>query len=248
VQPTTKRRLSVIEPNEQLRGLGPPAFERLARRASVDSPAHRGLVLVCSTLARRATQIALPPSGQIELLTALETARLWVTGAASQEDVARARAHCFGSVSALEELTSRAISAARAHLPANKATPIDLHADHVVDRYARLGAHFAVSAVCHTLDAVAQPTAALDVPSDVEGSIAYQRSGLGSARHAAFRQAAWDQAQWEASRPPSADPKLLSVQVFHEYLGGRWKAHAESVSLDHDAFLTWALSAEAAKE
>lgn len=244
---TEKRRLAVIEPTLQLRGLGPPAFERLARRAVIDSPVHRGLVVICASLARRATQIAIPPSGQIELMTALETARLWVIGAASREDVARARAHCFGAVSAIEELTSRAILAAREHLPKVKGTPLDTHADHVVDRYARLGAHFAVSAVCHALDAVAQPIAALEVPGDVEGSLAYQRSGLGSARHAAFRHAAWDQAQWEASRPPSTDVKMLSVQIFHEYLGGRWKAHAESVSLEHDAFLTWALSAKAAQ-
>ncbi len=178
---------------------------------------------------------------------ALETARLWMVDAASESDVRGARARCFQSVSAIEESTSRAVTAAGAHLPKSASSPLDPHADHVVDRYARLGAHFAVSAVCHTLDAIASPDAALDVLGDVEGARAYQLVGLGAARHPAFRKAAWDQAEWEASRPPRSDPSSVAVQVFHEYLGGRWRRHADAIRSETESFVSWALSATAAR-
>lgn len=243
----SRRRLQVVDAAEELRGSGPPDFERLARTAAPGSPAHRGLVAICTTLASRATATSVPPSAQVELIMALETARLWTRDAATESDVRKARAKCFQVVTAVEESTSRAVRAAEAHLPKNASSPLDPHADHVVDRYARLGAHFAVSAVCHSLDAVESPEAALEVPHDVEGARAYQLVGLGSARHPAFRSAAWNQAEWEASRRPRTDPTAIAVQVFHEYLGGRWRRHADAITAETEAFLNWALSATAAR-
>lgn len=241
------RRLQVVDQAEQLRGLGPPAFERLARSAEKGSPGHRGLVMIVTTLAARATSTCLPPSAQIDLIAALETSRLWIRGNATESEVKSARARCFQAVSGIEEITSKAISRARVELGPGAASPLDLHADHVVDRYARLAAHFSVSAVCHSLDAVESPGVALEVLGDVEGARAYQLSGLGSARHPAFRKAAWDQAEWEASRPPRSDPALLAVQVFHEYLGGRFRRHSDALRQETESFLNWALSARAAK-
>lgn len=241
------RRLQVVDPNHELRGLGPPAFERLARAAEEGSPAHRGLVAICTTLASRAVSACLPPSAQVEVIAALETSRLWIRGDASAGEVKSARARCFQAVSGIEEITSQAVARAKSHLGRGAASPLDLHADHVVDRYARLAAHFSVSAVCHSLDAIESPSAALEVLGDVEGARAYQLSGLGSARHPAFRKAAWDQAEWEASRPPRSDPAVLAVQVFHEYLGGRWRRHADALRHETESFLSWALSARAAR-
>lgn len=242
-----QRRLQVVDPSQELRGSGPPAFERLARSASPGSPAHRGLVAIATTLASRAASTSVPPSAQVDLIAALETARLWITEAATEKEVRAARARCFQAVSGIEEITSQAVHRAKARLDQPAATPLDLHADHVVDRYARLAAHFSVSAVCHSLDAVETPEAALEVLGDVEGARAYQLAGLGSARNPAFRKAAWDQAEWESSRPPRSEIANVAVQVFHEYLGGRWRRHADALRLETEAFLKWALTARTAR-
>ena len=47
-------------------------------------------------------------------------------------------------------------------------------------------------------------------------------------------------------RPPRSDPALLAVQVFHEYLGGRWRRHADALRHETESLLSWALSARAA--
>jgi hypothetical protein len=138
------------------------------------------------------------------------------------------------------------VEKARVQLSQGPATPLDSHADHVVLRYAKLAAHFSTSAVCHALDAVSEPATALEVMQDVEGARAYQAAGLGAARHAAFRAAAWDQASWESSRPGAVNSdaarSAIAVQVFHEYLGGRWRAHADVERGANTEFIKWALS------
>lgn len=247
MQSVSRRRLQVVDQAEELRGSGPPAFERLARTASPGSAGHRGLIAICTTLASRAATTCVPPSAQVELAAALETTRRWILDSATAGEVRSARARCFQAVSGIEAITSEAVLRAQAHLEKRAASPLDPHADHVVSRYARLAAHFSVSAVCHSLDAIDTPKAALEVLTDVEGARAYQLVGLGSARHPAFRKAAWDQAEWEASRPPRSDPAMLAVQVFHEYLGGRWRRHADSLRLETESFLSWALEARAAR-
>ena len=242
---TTRRRLAVIGSEEQLQGKGPSEFERLARGAELGTPEHIGAVAIAVALASRSARTCVPPSAQAELLTGLEMARLWMQRRASSEDVLGARARVFQSVSAIEEMTARAVEKARNQLGQGPATPLDAHADHVVERYARLAAHFATSAVCHTLDAVSDSSAALEVLQDVEGARAYQAAGLGAARHAAFRAAAWDQASWESSRPGAlnsdAARSAIAVQVFHEYLGGRWRVHADAERTANSAFIHWAV-------
>lgn len=246
-----RRRLSLVSPDQELEGKGPQLFEQLARAAEVGTPEHRGLVGIAVTLAQRSAGSCVPPSAKVELLGGLDTARLWLNGRASAGDVAGARARVFQAVSAIEQMTARAVEKARAQLAQGPATPLDAHADHVVERYARLAAHFATSGVCHALDAVATPTAALEVLQDVEGARAYQASGLGAARHAAFRAAAWDQASWENSRPGTesseAARSAIAVQVFHEYLGGRWRVHADAERTANSEFIRWALSGRSAR-
>lgn len=241
-----KKRLSVVAHEEQLSGAGPADFERLARTAPANSVEHRGLVMIASTLAARTVATCVPPSVQANLRAHLEHAFLWVSGLASPSDVAKSRALCFGSVAVAERATREAVAKARAHVgsPRDAQAPLDAHADHVVDRYAGLAAHFTVSAVCHALDAVARPEVAVEVLQDVQGARAYQAAGLGAARHAAFRSAAWDQARWEAERTPGASSDrvmALGIQIFHEYLGGRWRAHSEAERAKNDAFVAWAL-------
>lgn len=238
-------RLAVVEPSEVLVGGGPPAFERLARLATPDSDEHRGVVMIAATLAARSVSTCVPPTAQAELHAHLASAFAWIRREGSAKDVLTARATCFGAVSAIEELTKKAVRSAQAHLKQEATCPLDPHADHVVERYAGLGAHFTVSAVCHALDSVKEPASAISVLEDVEGARSYQAAGLGAARHAAFRNAAWGQATWEAERTRGAGAELkmsLGVQIFHEYLGGRWRAHADSERLKNSEFLLWALS------
>jgi hypothetical protein len=94
------------------------------------------------------------------------------------------------------------------------------------------------------LDATLDPAATLHVPGDVAGALAYQAAALGSARHSAFQKAAIDQAAWELERHPETDPQgsgALSLLVFHEYLGARWRSHADLQREHIWSFVAWAL-------
>lgn len=243
---TARRRLALVGADEQLQGKGPTHFERLARSASQGSAEHIGVVAIAVSLASRSARTCVPPTAQAELMAGLEVARLWLKQRATAGDVLGARARVFQAVTAIEEMTARAIDKARAQLTPGPQTPLDAHADHVVERYARLAAHFATSGVCHALDAVSESAVALEVMQDVEGARAYQAAGLGAARHPAFRAAAWDQASWESSRPgavnSNAARSAIAVQVFHEYLGGRWRVHADAERAASSAFIEWAVS------
>ena len=247
------RSLSLVDSSEVLRGQGPPAFEKLARTAVPGSSEHVGLLSICAALAGRCIGTCVPPSAQIELLAGLQTAHEWIAGRATEKQVNQARVSCFQAVSAVEKITRRAVAQAQKHLDSERAagTPLDPHADHVVTRYATLAAHFTVSSICHTLDAVNTPDVALEVLQDVEGARAYQAAGLGSARHPMFRKAAWTQAEWETAKlglgahtSTAAHTASISVQVFHEYLGGRWRMHSDAERIKNTDFLDWALSGQ----
>jgi len=241
-----KRRLNVVAQEDTLTGLGPAAFEQLARSCAVNDSDHRGVIATAAALTARCLSTCLPPSAQGELAAGLHTARLWTLGQASVTDAKSARATCFQAVHAIEDLTVQAVNRAKAHLPPAPKTPLDPHADHVVERYARLSAHFTTSAICHLLDAIASPETATQIMQDIEGARAYQAAGLGAARNPAFRSAAFEQATWETARPGQKESAnttaQIAVQVFHEYLGGRWRKHADMEREQNQRFVTWALS------
>lgn len=243
-----KRRLTLVAEEDRLRGKAPQRFERLSRTAVVGTSEHRGVVHIVATLAGRCARLSVPPSAQLELLEGIAATELWIHGRASERQVRDARARCFQAVSGIEKLTIHAVKRANEHLSSVGKTELDHHADHVVERYARLAAHFSTSAVCHVLDAIADPKVAPEVLQDIEGARAYQATGLGAARHPAFRKAAWDQAAWEASRPGQvSNPEQgasLALQVFHEYLGGRWRNHADAERFEHARFIDWALGGQ----
>lgn len=240
----SRRRLAIIEQKHELRGQVPAAFEKLARTAETGSPAHLGLLRVSVALAQRALTSSLPPSARLELSAAHDALRSYTTKNGSVEQVLEQRKLCFSAVPLVEDLAVKAISEAELHLPKTEATPLDEHARHVVERYSRNAAHFAVSALIHALDGVSDPAALLLVPRDVEGARAYLTAGLGAARHQAFRKAAYDQAEWEASRLGGGEVEVrhLAVQIFHEYLGGRYRVHADAERLLIEDFIAWALS------
>lgn len=204
------------------------------------------------TLCKPVIKSCVAPSAQSELLAGVDAARTFAQDRRDEGAIRQARARCFGAVRMIEDITAEAVEQARWHLGApTVTTPLDTHADRVTLRYGRLGAHFATSAVCHLLDATAQPSELLTVYGDLEGARAYLLTGLGAARHAPFRKAAWDQAHWEATRhraladAQSQDTPMegtLAVQVFHEYLGGRYRAQAEGIRSEMNAFIEWALA------
>ena len=245
-----KRGLSLVQKEDVLTGKGPQHFERLARTCSLQDERHVGLLAICSTVARRATRACVVPSLQGPLLQALDLlgTHLRLSQAertAQLPALNSARARCFQAAPAIEEATAHALGQAQGHLTADKAQPetaLDHHAAHVIDRYARLSAHHACAATCHALDAAATPALALEVLEDARGALGYQRTALGAARQAALRAAALDQAQWESSRLRAHEhADALAVQIFHEYLGGRYKTYVDSERIAQDQFIRWAL-------
>lgn len=236
--------LPLVAPGEELKGETPAEFERLLRRAIPESPEHRGLIMIVATLTRRAVTHCVPPSTSKILLRGLESAFAWAAGNDSAAPARLQRAACFSALPVVEKATVDAVTAAQKLRPKSE-TVLDVHADQVVLRYASLAAHFATSAVCHSLDAIERPEAAAEVPRDIAGARAYQLAGFGSARNPEFRLRALEQAEWEAARETSKSMghrmSELAPQIFHEYLGARWRAHSAAERLYADEFIAWAM-------
>lgn len=242
---SSRRRLALIAPSEELTLIAPPELERAARSARAGDPTHRGLLLLSATLARRAVLSSVAPSVRGELVAGLDAAESWARGHSSERALRDARARCFGAVPVIEQKTVEAVDKAEAHLGTQRKTGLDAHAARVVRRYMALGAHCAASAVVFTLDGASEPTKLTEVPQQLVAARAYQATGLGAARHGEFRARAWEQAEWESAREgaaPDHGVEGLSLQVFHEYLGARWKSYADAERAVGYAFIDWALS------
>jgi len=246
----TKHRLAIVKEGETLEGKASPPFERLARSCSPGDSDHRGVISIALALTHRCITSTVPPSAIGDLLQGTTAVHLWLVGATTLDSAQKVRASIFQAANATETITRRAVTQATIKLRSSATSPLDQHADHVVERYAGLGAHFAVAGVCHLLDALEDPSIAQQVLQDIEGARAYQSVGLGAARHPAFRKAAWDQASWESSRLGGSKDggsvqTSLALQVFHEYLGGRWRAHADAERIFVEDFVAWALKGRA---
>jgi len=242
------RRLSLVLPEHELPGHAPALFERLAKRARPGSTEHRGLLAVAQALAREAAWSCLPPSARKELQPAFSLVESIVAGRTTFESAAPlargARASTFAALPTLEQLTRAAVSQAAEVQAAGPRTSLTEHAGHTLGRWLGLSVHHAVAAVCRTLESIESAEHALTVPSDASGALAYGRTALGSARSPAFQAAAIEQARFEHERAGSAEPALraaLEIQIFHEYLGARWRAHADQARLIQAEFIAWAL-------
>ena len=242
------KRLPLVAAGEELSGEGPVEFERLARSLQPASDDHRGIVHLVVTLARDAVRGSVPPSAAKTLQDALDVAESWARREVNASAVRNARATAFAALPIVEKAAVTAVEKVLAQSPVD-ATALTRHADHVVLRYVSLGAHFATSATCHALDAIEQPEAALEVARDVIGARSYQKAGLGAARSAEFRARSLEQATWEASRETSRTlhPPVdaLAPQIFHEYLGARWRVLAMAERATTEDFIRWALSGRA---
>jgi len=246
----SERRLNIVLPQHELRGHAPQVYERLARTCRPRSQEHLGLVRVAYALAQRALVRCLPPSALQKLgpnLEALQGLLSSQTHDPRELELARAaRAASFAVLPTLETLTIEAVLRAEAALHNGQRTSLHDHAAHTLARMLGLSVHHAVGALCHTLDALDEPEAALSVPSDTCGALAYSRTALGSVRNPAFQAAALEQARFEANRTPrlrEVPLPALEVQVFHEYLGARWRAHGDEERRASDEFIGWAVGA-----
>lgn len=240
-----KRQLTLIAPGQELQGVAPPVLERAAKGCRPGDATHRGLVFLNATLARRAVAACVSPTAREELLGGLETAENWARERAPESEVRSARARCFAATPLVERKTVEAVEAAAKFLGPQRKTRIDAHATRVVRRHTALAAHYACSAVVLTLDGIGRPADHAMVPNQVCGAHAYRASGLGAARHGEFRAKAWEQAEWELAREGAAEDhsvEALALQIFHEYLGVRWKTHADLEAVTQGEFIEWALS------
>ncbi len=239
-----RRRLTLVAPGDQLTGIAPAELEQAARTCHAGDATHRGLLFLSATLARRAVVGSVAPSARQELLSGLDAACAWARGEAPERSIRDHRAICFSALPVIEKKTIEAVEGAQKHLGTQRKTGLDSHAELVLRRYVALGAHCAASAAVLTLDAVTEPARITEVPQQTLAARAYQATGLGAARHGEFRAKAWEQAEWEAAREGAlADHGVpgLALQILHEYLGARWKSHADSERIAQNDFIVWAL-------
>lgn len=252
-----KTRLPLVRPEEALDSGQTPAFERLVKRARVGSAEHAGAILCVGTLVRSAALTVVPPSAGPSVLAAvdpiLSLARTVASGAGEQgrqeleNRVRKARGQLFGSIGGVCELSVGAVE--KAVQPSGAASEMQQHARHVVLRYVSLAAYFCCSAACHTADGVDDPKLLLEALKDLVGARTYLRVGLGAARHPEFLDRAEAQASFESelatSRRLGHRKDALVLQVFHEYLGSRFRTVARHEQSELDAAIEWALSGQA---
>jgi hypothetical protein len=239
-----RRRLTLVAPGDQLTGIAPIELEQAARACHAGDATHRGLLFLSATLARRAVLGSIAPSVRQELLTAIDAVEAWARGESQERAIRDHRALCFSALPVVEKKTIEAVESAQKHLGTQRKTGLDSHAELVLRRYVALGAHCAASAAVLTLDAVSEPARITEVPQQVLAARAYQATGLGAARHGEFRAKAWEQAEWEAARegaPTDHGIAGLALQIFHEYLGARWKSYADSERIAQREFIAWCL-------
>lgn len=242
-----QRRLGIVSPEHELRGHAPLAYEKLVKTARPGSAEHRAILAVAHALARQTIARCLPPSARGELGSALGVLEACVSGQRPLSECGtlakEARASAFSALPALEKLTKKAVATAAQVQKEAERTSLQDHALHTLDRLLGLSVHHAVAALCHALDAIVDAEAGLAVPSDACGALAYSRTALGSVRNPAFQQAALEQAAWEhgRARGEGLPEAALAIQVFHEYVGARWRAHADEERRASDEFIAWAL-------
>jgi hypothetical protein len=243
------RRLRIVLPDHELLGHAPHVFERLAKVSTPGGAEHRAVIGVTHALVQSAVARGLPPSARRELAPALAILEGFATGrlsrGAAPQAARDARAAAFSALGELEARTLKAVVQAEAQQRARSVTTeLAEHAGHTMRRFLGLSVHHTVAALCHALDAIDAPAPAVSVPSDVCGALAYSRTALGSVRNPEFQGAALDQARFEHERSPRDEAlplRALQIQVFHEYLGARWRAHGDEERHAAGEFIAWAL-------
>ena len=243
------RSLFIVDVRDQLEGGAPTALEVGAKTCKSGDAFHRGLLHLGSTLAEHGLRRVVAPGARPSLLDGVDAARGWALDTVDLGTVTRERRRCFDALSSVAEKTWQAVSVAATQGPRGPHTVLDEHAATIVERYTLLSAHYAASAVVLLLDGVSQPALLGRLVEQVAGARAYQGTGLGAARDAAFRSRAVEQAQWESERLGRADHSetLIAMQAFHEYLGVRWKTLYDAERAYIEQFVDWALPEKASR-
>ena len=236
------RRLNLVDPGDVLTGVAPVGFERQSKLCAVGDPTHRGLLRIAAQVTDHALRRVVAPSGRATLALGLAAASDWANQDLDLNRVRRQRSECYSAARAIETTTLRAV---RASVGASAERPgtLEAHAETVVWRYVRLAVRLTVEAVVLTLDGVTSPVLLSSVVQHVAAARAYQTTALGAARQPEFRLRAERQAELEAEQLGDAShaPEVLSLQIFHEYLGVRWKSLHDQERAYLDDFVTWAL-------
>ncbi len=243
MSPPKPRRLNVVDPDDVLTGVAPIAFERDSKLCTPGDATHRGLLRIAAQVADHGLRRIVAPSGRAALAAGLAAASDWAASSQDLKNVRRQRSECYSAHGAIEAATLRAVRASLPALP-ERPSPLEAHAETVVWRYLRLAIRLGVEAVVLTLDGVTTPTLLAAVMQHVAAARAYQTTALGAARQPEFRLRAEQQAALEAEqlRDASHAPDVLALQIFHEYLGVRWKVLHDAERTYIDEFVSWALN------
>lgn len=242
--------LRLLQPGDELSGVASPALERAARTCALGDATHRGVVHLASELARHALRACAPPSAHADMLAPLAVAEEWLAGRADEHAVRRARSEAFAAALGVERRTVEAVRGLVAATVRAKVTPLDDHADRVVVRHAGLAAAHACGAALLALDAVSTPAEAMLGPQQVAGALAYRSTALGIARSPQLRERACELAEWELGRQgtsPEHGTGALAIQLFHEFLGARWKDVSDGERLALLELADWALGGRIAR-
>ena len=239
-----KRRLTVVGPDDALTGVAPARFERASKTCRPGDPLHRGLVRIAAIVARHGLRRAVAPSARGPLVKALDALEPWARGELEARQLGRLRGDCFQTLQDIERATLDAMRHSLHIMHAPKQTLLDEHADRAVWRYVRLSVRLAAEAVILTLDGVASPPVLASVIQQAAAARAYQAVGLGAARQAELRERAVDQAIFEVRDlgTEAHSEAALALQVWHEFLGVRWKVLHDAERAYIDQFVEWALS------
>lgn len=239
----TSRRLPLVASGDQLSGAAPAAFERQLRRARLGDPEHRGSLFVVLSLCGDTLRTTLPPSARALLEPALEAGFRYCRGETDGKEAGAARSLVY---SRRREIDEKLVGVLERALPnPAAAAPLARHARHVALRHGSLAGYFGVAALCHALDGVHTTELVLESLKDQVGARAYLRTGLGGAKSSELLARAEEQARFERERETLLElpaHETLTLQIFHEYLGARYRAFAEEERARSDAILEWAIA------
>lgn len=246
VSSPSKRRLPVLQLEDRLSGKASPALETRLRALEPGALATTKALLVACEVATETVRSCVAPSVHDTLVELLES----VADLARRRSSARVPPSLRSQLATIDDAARRAtveaVRKARGRSPApDTVTLLDPHADSVVLRHVALAATHACTSVQIVVDAVEAPRALVGLPLQAAGAVAYRNCALGLARDAKFRRLVCEHAELEQEQAPIAELSTgaVAIQLFHEYVGARWKDHCDAQRFEVERRLEEALQA-----